>query len=120
MGGQVCLDHRHQVRRDGHVAGTGVTLGSTRRVTEVAAEIRMNEANIQKWTATLDPGMIVLGGSFVPLGELIVPAVEEAVAKGFAGGGGFCFAGSFEHLVHSSTPDLKVGPTGLSSPCVGR
>jgi len=57
MGGQVCLDHRHQVRRDGHVAGTGVTLGSTRRVTEVAAEIRMNEANIQKWTATLDPGM---------------------------------------------------------------
>ena len=55
MGGQVCLDHRHQVRRDGHVAGTGVTLGSTRRVTEVAAEISMNEANIQKWTATLDP-----------------------------------------------------------------
>jgi len=38
-------------------------------------------------TATLDPGMIVLGGSFVPLGELIVPAVEEAVAEGFAGGG---------------------------------
>ena len=31
--------------------------------------------------------MIVLGGSFVPLGELIVPAVEEAVAEGFAGGG---------------------------------
>jgi len=57
MGGQVCLDHRHQVRRDDHVAGTGVTLGSTRRVTEVAAEISMNEANIQKWTATLDPGM---------------------------------------------------------------
>ena len=26
-------------------------------MTEVAAEIRMNEANIQKWTATLDPGM---------------------------------------------------------------
>ena len=38
-------------------------------------------------TAILDPGMIVLGGSFVPLGELIVPVVEEAVAKGFAGGG---------------------------------
>jgi len=57
MAGQVLLDGPENVRRDGHVAGTGVTLGSTRRVTEVAAEIRMNEANIQKWTATLDPGM---------------------------------------------------------------
>lgn len=30
---------------------------STRRVTEVAGEIRQLEANIQKWTATLDPQM---------------------------------------------------------------
>ena len=55
MGGQVCLDHRHQVRRDGHVAGTGVALGSTRRVTEVAAEIRMSEANINRWVGTPGP-----------------------------------------------------------------
>ncbi len=38
-------------------------------------------------TATLDPRMIVLGGSFVPLGELLLPAVEEALASGFTGPG---------------------------------
>jgi hypothetical protein len=30
--------------------------------------------------------MVVLGGAFVPLGRLLVPAVEEAVARGFTGG----------------------------------
>jgi predicted NBD/HSP70 family sugar kinase len=37
--------------------------------------------------ATLDPAMVVLGGSFVPLGEVLVPAVEEALAEGFTGRG---------------------------------
>ena len=31
VGGQVCLDDRHQVRRDGHVAGSGVALGRGHR-----------------------------------------------------------------------------------------
>ena len=31
--------------------------------------------------------MVVLGGSFVPLGRLLVPAVEEALAAGFTGRG---------------------------------
>jgi hypothetical protein len=30
---------------------------STRRVTELAAEIRQNEANVQKWATQLDPEM---------------------------------------------------------------
>ena len=30
---------------------------STRRVTELSAEIRQHEANLQKWIATLDPYM---------------------------------------------------------------
>ena len=42
---------------------------------------------VAQLTATLDPRMIVLGGSFVPLGRLLVPAVEEAIAAGFTGPG---------------------------------
>jgi len=60
------------------------TPGTTRAVRATGLALARGVALL---TATLDPGMIVLGGSFVPLGELIVPAVEEAVAAGFAGGG---------------------------------
>ncbi len=42
---------------------------------------------VAQLTATLDPRMIVLGGSFVPLGPLLVPALEEAIAAGFTGPG---------------------------------
>jgi predicted NBD/HSP70 family sugar kinase len=42
---------------------------------------------VAQLTATLDPRMVVLGGSFVPLGRLLVPAVEEAIAAGFTGAG---------------------------------
>jgi predicted NBD/HSP70 family sugar kinase len=38
-------------------------------------------------SATLDPRMVVLGGSFVPLGALLLPAVEQALAAGFTGPG---------------------------------
>ena len=37
--------------------------------------------------ATLDPRMVVLGGSFVPVGPALVPAVEAALAEGFTGPG---------------------------------
>lgn len=36
---------------------------------------------------TLDPQMVVLGGSFVPLGEILAPAVESALAEAFTGPG---------------------------------
>lgn len=36
---------------------------------------------------TLDPRMVVLGGSFVPLGEILAPAVESALAEAFTGPG---------------------------------
>ena len=42
---------------------------------------------VAQLTATLDPRMIVLGGSFVPLGPLLVPALEETIAAGFTGPG---------------------------------
>ncbi len=34
----------------------------------------------------LDPAVVVLGGSFVPLGAVLVPALEEALAGAFTGG----------------------------------
>ncbi|MCW2820835.1 MAG: hypothetical protein JWR64_630 [Marmoricola sp.] len=36
---------------------------------------------------TLDPRMVVLGGAFVPLGDVLVPAVEEALSGSFTGNG---------------------------------
>ena len=32
--------------------------------------------------ATLDPQMVVLGGAFVPLGEVLRPAVEDGAGRG--------------------------------------
>jgi predicted NBD/HSP70 family sugar kinase len=52
------------------------------------AEIGVSLARgVAQLAATLDPAMIVLGGSFVPLGEVLVPAVEAALARGFTGPG---------------------------------
>jgi predicted NBD/HSP70 family sugar kinase len=51
---------------------------------DVAASLARGVALL---TATLDPQMVVLGGSFVPLGELFVPVVEDALAQGFTGNG---------------------------------
>ena len=42
---------------------------------------------VAQLAVTLDPAMVVLGGAFVPLGEVLVPAVEEALAAGFTGPG---------------------------------
>jgi predicted NBD/HSP70 family sugar kinase len=61
-----------------HTTGTGPA------ITEVGAALARGVAQL---TATLDPQMVVLGGSFVPLGEVLVPAVEEAIAAGFTGPG---------------------------------
>ena len=36
---------------------------------------------------TLDPRMVVLGGAFVPLGDVLVPAVEAELDRGFTGNG---------------------------------
>ena len=60
------------------------TAGTEPAIHAVAAALARGVAQL---TATLDPRMIVLGGSFVPLGALVVPAVEEAIAAGFTGAG---------------------------------
>ena len=60
------------------------TPGTGPAIAAVAAALARGVAQL---TATLDPRMVVLGGSFVPLGELLVPAVDEAVAAGFTGPG---------------------------------
>ncbi|MEO5653016.1 MAG: ROK family transcriptional regulator [Marmoricola sp.] len=52
--------------------------------------LRIGEAlgrGVAQLAVTLDPGMVVLGGSFVPLGEVLVPAVEAALAEAFTGPG---------------------------------
>jgi predicted NBD/HSP70 family sugar kinase len=51
---------------------------------------RIGEAlgsGVAQLAVTLDPRMVVLGGSFVPLGEALIPPVESALAAGFTGGG---------------------------------
>ncbi|SDS39271.1 Sugar kinase of the NBD/HSP70 family, may contain an N-terminal HTH domain [Nocardioides scoriae] len=35
----------------------------------------------------LDPSVVVLGGAFVPLGDVLVPALERSLARGFTGPG---------------------------------
>jgi predicted NBD/HSP70 family sugar kinase len=60
---------------------------------------------VARLAATLDPRMIVLGGSFVPLGDVLVPAVEEALAAGFTGSG--C-------TVSLSTLGLHAASTGAA------
>ena len=42
---------------------------------------------VAQLAATLDPQMVVLGGAFVPLADVLVPAVEAALAIGFTGPG---------------------------------
>ncbi len=38
---------------------------------------------VAQLAVTLDPQMVVLGGAFVPLGEVLVPAVREALGESF-------------------------------------
>ena len=40
---------------------------------------------VAQLAVTLDPRMVVLGGAFVPLGEVLVPSVREALAESFTG-----------------------------------
>jgi predicted NBD/HSP70 family sugar kinase len=42
---------------------------------------------VAQLSATLDPRMVVLGGAFVPLADVLVPAVEAALTVGFTGPG---------------------------------
>ena len=51
---------------------------------QIAAALGRGVAQL---AVTLDPAMVVLGGAFVPLGEVLVPAVEEALAASFTGPG---------------------------------
>ncbi len=58
--------------------------GTYRALAGIGASLGRGVAQL---AATLDPAMIVLGGSFVPIGEALVPAVEEALAASFTGRG---------------------------------
>ncbi len=42
---------------------------------------------VAQLAVTLDPRMVVLGGAFVPLGDVLVPAVEAALEESFTGNG---------------------------------
>ena len=42
---------------------------------------------VAQLAVTLDPQAVVLGGAFVPLGEIVVPAIESALAAAFTGPG---------------------------------
>jgi predicted NBD/HSP70 family sugar kinase len=42
---------------------------------------------VTQLVTTLDPSAVVLGGSFVPWGDLLVPALQEAVDRAFTGRG---------------------------------
>lgn len=51
---------------------------------------RIGEAlgrGVAQLAVTLDPRMVVLGGSFVPIGEALIPPVEAALAASFTGTG---------------------------------
>ncbi|MET0839333.1 MAG: ROK family protein [Marmoricola sp.] len=58
--------------------------GTYRALADVGASLGRGVAQL---AATLDPAMVVLGGSFVPLGEVMVPAVEKALSASFTGRG---------------------------------
>ncbi len=60
------------------------TPGVQPRLLEIGAALARGVAQL---AVTLDPAMVVLGGAFVPLGEVLVPAVEEALAGSFTGPG---------------------------------
>ena len=49
--------------------------------------VRHSARGVAQLAATLDPQMVVLGGAFVPLAEVLVPPVEAALATGFTGPG---------------------------------
>lgn len=84
------------------------------RAARESADVRAGIASVGRWlgrglavvTGILDPGTVVLGGYFVPLGDLILePAAEElagSLAAGELGG-----------------PDLRLGQLGTGSAATG-
>ena len=60
------------------------TPGVQPRLLEIGAALGRGVAQL---AVTLDPAMVVLGGAFVPLCDVLVPAVEEALAGSFTGPG---------------------------------
>lgn len=84
------------------------------RVARGSADARAAIAGVGRWlgrglavvTGVLDPGTVVLGGYFVPLGELILDpaatALADALAPGDLGG-----------------PELKLGQLGTGSAATG-
>jgi predicted NBD/HSP70 family sugar kinase len=60
------------------------TPGTRPGLLEIGAGLGRGVAQL---AVTLDPAMVVLGGAFVPLGDVLVPAVQQALAESFTGPG---------------------------------
>jgi predicted NBD/HSP70 family sugar kinase len=90
------------------------TAAMVARVAESSSEVRDGIASVGRWlgsglaivTGILDPGTIVLGGYFVPLGELIVEPATTELARSLASSELGC-------------PDLRLGQLGTGSAASG-
>jgi predicted NBD/HSP70 family sugar kinase len=95
------------------------TPGVEEALAPVAAALGRGVAHLG---ATPDPRMVVLGGSFVPLGPALVPAVEAALAQGFTGPG--CTVALSTLGLHAASvgaaidalDDVYAGRTSLDRP----
>ncbi|WP_145723680.1 MULTISPECIES: ROK family protein [unclassified Nocardioides] len=90
------------------------TAAAVARAAESSADVREGVAVVGRWlgrglaivTGVVDPGAIVLGGYFAPLGDLVLaPAADELAAT----------------LASSAlgTPDLRLGELGTGSAATG-
>lgn len=75
-------------------------------VAKVAAALG---AGLVTLAGVLDPAVVVLGGSFVPLGPLLVPDVEHALDAGLLG------SGARRCVVALSTLGLRAASTGAAA-----
>lgn len=78
-------------------AATGIAVGADEDPVAYAARLAADHAapsllgpvveamcrGVEMLTLGLDPEVVVLGGAFVPLGHVLVPALEAALAQGF-------------------------------------
>lgn len=90
------------------------TAAMVARAAQDSSEIRDGIASVGRWlgrglavvTGILDPGTIVLGGYFVPLGDLIVESAKAELARSLASSELGC-------------PDLLLGGLGTGSAAAG-
>ncbi|WP_158282913.1 ROK family transcriptional regulator [Nocardioides silvaticus] len=90
------------------------TAAEVARAAESSAEVRDGIASVGRWlgrglavvTGILDPGAVVLGGYFVPLGDLILEPAADELVRTLASG-------------ELGPPDLRLGRLGTASAACG-